>query len=397
VNGLLIIYTLILILVVITCIFSLFSNTSAQLSIKTLHEKTLYMNKHIPSEIKDNSQINIGNKPSAIAVDKNIYVVNRDSNTLSVISTENNTKIKDIPVGKQPTSIGIDGSTDTVYVTNSGSNSVSVIDAFADKVISQVKFNVNPFNSGYIVCDKDNLISPILQNIYLYSGALCTAKPNKGFEFFNWQENLMNNATQLITLSSSPSTWDSILNFFGIKQNKPEATLNITKYGSFTANFKELPPPLPPEYWTTLFGFVLSSIVGAWFVPSFIKWTKSKMEDRKVNHYYQRIINLHDDGNVGDTDIKELANLKNNIIGLYSKGEINNEQYSLLKNEISIRYEQMFSKRIKSLKYKVKYSNEDLLKIEENVIDAYSKGNINELHYNLLKENISKSVNRNDQ
>jgi hypothetical protein len=27
----------------------------------------------------------------------------------------------------------------------------------------------------------------------------------------------------------------------------PESKLNITSFGSSTANFKELPPPIPPE------------------------------------------------------------------------------------------------------------------------------------------------------
>ena len=45
-------------------------------------------------------QIAVGKSPRAIAFDsteETIYVANLDSNTVSVISTENNTKIKDIP------------------------------------------------------------------------------------------------------------------------------------------------------------------------------------------------------------------------------------------------------------------------------------------------------------
>jgi len=37
-----------------------------------------------------------------IGVGEYLYVANRDSNTVYVISTENNTKIKDIPVGDEP-------------------------------------------------------------------------------------------------------------------------------------------------------------------------------------------------------------------------------------------------------------------------------------------------------
>jgi hypothetical protein len=49
-------------------------------------------------------------------------------------------------------------------------------------------------------------------------------------------------------LKVSPSALNAIADFFNIKSDEPEAKLNITKFGSFTANFKELPPPLPTEY-----------------------------------------------------------------------------------------------------------------------------------------------------
>ena len=43
-----------------------------------------------------------------------------------------------------------------------------------------------------------------------------------------------------------------------------EAILNVTKFGSFTANFKELPSPVPPEFW--LQSYVLVNIVIAGFI-----------------------------------------------------------------------------------------------------------------------------------
>jgi len=49
-----------------------------------------------------------------------------------------------------------------------------------------------------------------------------------------------------------------------------------TNGGNFTANFKELPPPLPAEYWATLFNFVLTTGLGAWLIPSFVRWTRTK-------------------------------------------------------------------------------------------------------------------------
>jgi len=40
--------------------------------------------------------------------------------------------------------------------------------------------------------------------------------------------------------------------------------MKISTFGIFTANFKEPPPPLPAEYYATLFGFVLTMGLGAW-------------------------------------------------------------------------------------------------------------------------------------
>ena len=52
-----------------------------------------------------------------------------------------------------------------------------------------------------------------------------------------------------------------------MKSDKPEATLNITKFGSFTANFKALPPSIPSEYIATLFTVVVTAFVGTWLIP----------------------------------------------------------------------------------------------------------------------------------
>ena len=169
----------------------------------------------------------------------------------------------DIPVGKEPSGIGPDDLAGKIYVANSGDkgpdslsgiyvvnrgdDTVSVIDPETNNVVAKVMFNIEPFNAGHIECDK--LITPIEQQFYVYSGSECIAKPNQGFEFVSWQENLSGNSTQFIKLSSTPTILDSILEFFHMNPDKPESKLNITKFGSFTANFKALPPPIPQNMW----------------------------------------------------------------------------------------------------------------------------------------------------
>jgi hypothetical protein len=109
------------------------------------------------------------------------------------------------------------------------------------------------------------LKAPIAQQFYIYSGSECTAKSYQGFEFIIWQENLGKNSTQLISLVPPPSIVDSILDFFHLSPDKPEAEINITKFdGSYAANFKALPPPIPPEYVATLIGVVATAFIGTW-------------------------------------------------------------------------------------------------------------------------------------
>ena len=72
---------------------------------------------------------------------------------------------------------------------------------------------------------------------------------------------MKNDSTQIINVSKSASTLESLKEFFNIKFEKPEAKLKVTKFGTFTTNFKELPPPLLPEYVVTLFGGVVTTLI----------------------------------------------------------------------------------------------------------------------------------------
>ena len=59
---------------------------------------------------------------------------------------------------------------------------------------------------------------------------------------------------------------------------------------------------------------------------------------------------LYDDGKLDENDTEHLNMINKNIINAYSEGKINNEQYTNLKNEISVIYEKIYKKRIDSLK-----------------------------------------------
>jgi YVTN family beta-propeller protein len=341
------------------------------------------------TKIKD---IKVGRDPSKIGINDNakmVYVLNHEDGTISVINSKNNTKIKDIKVGRDPSGILIGPTKNSIYVVNQGDDTVSVIDDIANKVVSGATFEINPFNSGHIECDKDKLIVPLSKQFYINSGALCTAKPSQGFEFVNWQENLNGNTTQLLQVASSPSIFDSILDIFHMNHDKQEATLPITKFGNFTANFKALPPPVPAEYIATLFSVVVTAFVGTWLTPTVIGWRKTRNQGKKLEYYHNLINSLYDDNVINEKDIGKLNNLKNKIATEYTKGKINKEQFDKLVDETSIKYGEIFRNEIDSLSTSKNEKDKQLADLAYKIDDIYNNGKINKEQFDKLKEEIS--------
>jgi YVTN family beta-propeller protein len=391
------------------------------------------------NDTKVGDDIKVGKGPFAIGVDEfthKVFVANRNDNTVSVIDATNNTKIRDIKVGygpraigvtdeyldtiyvakalddsvsvinlssyttldddikvgDYPTAIGIDSDTETIYVTNYEDKSVSVINGLSDSVVAKVTFKIEPVNAGHIECfANEKLIAPIAQEFYINADTQCIAKPNGGFDFVSWQENLAGNSTQIKQLSAPPSTWDSFLDFLHIKPVKPAAALRITKFGSFTANFKPLPPAIPSEYLVALFGIVAASVAG-WLSPTIISSLKSRKEAKIVSTYHHAIESLYNDKKLDEWGIKQLDKLKNDISNDYAKGKISDKQYENTKNEISILYEKIFRKMINSME---NLTDKEVAKKQFNEIAnyielVYSEGKLSELHYNLLMKRLQK-------
>ncbi len=258
-------------------------------------------------------------------------------------------------------------------------------------MVAKVIFNIEPFNAGHIECDKEKLIVPVAEEFYMWPGSQCTAKPNQGFEFVSWQENLGRNSTQLISFVRPPSIVDSILEFFHVNPDKPEATLNITKFGSFTANFRALPAPVPPEYVATLFTVVATAFIGSWLTPTIIGWRNAKKQGSKLDHYHNEIKKVYDDAKIERSDIQKLDSLRDNITDEYTRGKINKESYDKLVDEISVSYGEIITKEIDSLNKFYLSENEvkRLSAIINNIEDMHAKGKINNGYYTNLKKQTS--------
>ena len=146
-----------------------------------------------------------------------------------------------------PIAVAINDNRDLIYVVNSGSNTVSVIDGRTNNVTLTAIFSISPSNSGHITCDHREIST----NTYVRvtPNAKCNAEVNKGFQFTSWIENLGHNATRRITSPTiSNPLFSSFLNALGFSQNDNAALINASNYGSFSAIFEKVPPPIPQEY-----------------------------------------------------------------------------------------------------------------------------------------------------
>ncbi len=351
-------------------------------------------------EFGDISNIPVGGHPTSIAVNpitNKIYVVNSNSDTVSVIDGNTNKNETEIHVGKTPQAIAVNPNENTIYVANLGlGGSVTVIDGYTNKVAAGTTFNINPSDSGQIICNK-SIQAPTNQYLYIGLGTQCTALPNKGFEFTSWVEDSGHNSTKIINASTiSDSPLNSFLDIFGFKPNDPAATLYVTKSGTFTANFKALSPPVPAAYWIPLYGVIVSTIVG-WSIPTIIGSIRSRKQGRSLGQHQNEIYSLYSASKLEKNITKRLEDLSTNIKYSHIKGNISNQQYEDLKNETSILYEEILGRKIDSLNKGIgDTDNEKILNdIKTEITEVYAKGKITETHYNLLNKKISDYEKRN--
>jgi YVTN family beta-propeller protein len=229
------------------------------------------------------SDVKVGRSPEAMTVDHDhniVYVTNADSGTISVINGTNHSSIANVTVGKSPLDIAIDQS-GIVYVANEESNSLSVLHGTSKQVQAGISFDINPFHAGRIECN--DITVPTNQYFYVDFRTQCTAQANQGFEFNSWTENLGSNSSRTIQASQGDwfrNTLDWLMSAFSGKPLDTPATLNITRFGSFTATFEKLPPAIPPEILATLFAVVATAFIGSWLTPSFIGWRKAKKQGK---------------------------------------------------------------------------------------------------------------------
>jgi YVTN family beta-propeller protein len=199
--------------------------------------------------------------------------------------------------------ITIDPYENRVYITNTGSNTISLINGYTDEVAVRLTFNINPTNTGEIRC---NGVKNISGNSTSYNkGQIlqCIAIPERGYTFASWSD-LANG------LNSNP------------------VTLETSGFGTLTANFK-------PAITLEVYVFVIGGIVGAASV--LIGWYYKYGQRRYVNRYLTRIQSTYDTLHEKDKQqcILQLKRIRTELIYLFKKGSLSDSHYNILDKKAS--------------------------------------------------------------
>lgn len=371
-------------------------------------------------EVNENSNIvyiisdrdvSIINGTSNIKVDKVIPLfgplleleVNENSDVVYLLSKHNlyslnekTNKLSNINISEPLSNIEVNENSNIVYLTSEDSDSLFTIHGPKHKIAVGITFNVFPLNAGRIICGEEKIEYPINQYFYEEPGMICNAKANSGFEFVNWNENIDSNTTRPLKpcVEDSKNPFDPLMTpiqkTWQIYNDTAETSFCINQYGTFTANFRELPAPLPIEYWIPIYGLIISTIIGA-SIPSIILWARTKRDIKKSIIHLKKLKTIYEEGRRDEVDLESLNKLKDEISDSFSKGKISQFHYSNLKEEISILYHEIFMKEIDSLDDDKGANLSSKLKLIREIKDAFSKGKITELHYNMLMNKVSET------
>jgi YVTN family beta-propeller protein len=285
---------------------------------------------------KVSATIAVGKSPvgvSANPVSSKIYVTNIQFSTVSVIDGRVNKITSSIivnpslrrvegtgdPVLNMPiltqfpliaSLVAVNSISNMVYVTNTGSDTLSIIDGNKDAVIVRVAFNVNPPGVGDVQCNGQQILSN--SSIVVNNGAhiTCIANSSHGYKFSSWSGLVDSSADNPIHFTAS-------------------------NYGTLTANFQQ---SLSLEQY-------LAIILGPVSVVSIaVSWLFRNRQRRYLNKYLIAINSVYDkflykDGEDNNNRRQEymhsLNGVRKEITQLYIKGKISDAHYNVLDKIVS--------------------------------------------------------------
>ena len=299
-----------------------------------------------------NNITSVGDSPVGMAVNSisnKLYISNIASNTVAVIDTNNvssetgvesNTallkEIKVTPTLKTsysgedsfvniPADVGfpllasqvtIDSFEDRVYITNTGSNTITIIDGKSNEVAVRLTFNINPPNTGEIRCNNLRVMSGNSTSYDRGQNLQCIATPERGYAFASWSDLARD-------LNDNPLTF------------------RVSEFGTLTANFR---PTITPETYV----FAIGGIVGATSV--FLGWYYKYGQRRYVNRYLTRIESTYDTLHEKDKQqcILQLQSIRRELVYLYKKGSLSDSHYNILDKKTADYIEIVRDERVSS-------------------------------------------------
>ena len=276
---------------------------------------------------KVNSTIEVGQNPVDTIINpltNKLYVSNNGDNTVSVIDAVTNKKIKDLSV--KPNSdknngnndpildipinltfpllankLALNPITNQIYITNTVSNGVIIVDGKTDNVVVQLSVEIKPENAGTIDCNnsklptQDFLLHPINTEIK------CTAHASRGYSFDFWSNM--------------------------IADTKNPITLNTTENNLLVANFK-------PAISTEAYIGMIAATVGSTSI--FAGWYYKRRERSYLNQSMNRIDFTYDALKKDKVEgVKQLEELRKEITNLFKKGKLTDSHYNILDKRIS--------------------------------------------------------------
>ena len=276
---------------------------------------------------KVNSTIEVGQNPVDTIINpltNKIYVSNNGDNTVSVIDAVTNKKIKDLSVtpnsdknngNNDPildipinltfpllaNKLALNPITNQIYITNTVSNGVIIVDGKTDNVVVQLSVEIKPENAGTIDCNnsklptQDFLLHPVNTEIK------CTAHASRGYSFDFWSNM--------------------------IADTKNPITLNTTENNLLVANFK-------PAISTEAYIGMIAATVGSTSI--FAGWYYKRRERSYLNQSMNRIDFTYEALKKDKVEgVKQLEELRKEITNLFKKGKLTDSHYNILDKRIS--------------------------------------------------------------
>jgi YVTN family beta-propeller protein len=276
--------------------------------------------------------IKLGNKvkaPYDIALNSNtnrIYVTDTLTANVSVIDlVKDNQIISNIPISTYnngiqtiadneenvpQNTIDINPNTNMIYVADIISDIVSIIDGNTNNLVTRVNFTSSPSKAGNIYCNNnkmtDNFSKVSIENLK------CEAKANNGFVFSSWSGNVTSHLSN-----------NYIIDIPAVSRN-----------GHLIANFANAPLPIsiPNELLALLLGVIPTSAA----IPSFISWLFRRKQRKHLRSYRIKIDSINKEYLFNKKKYeKQIDELNVCLAKELEKGNIDHSDYNVLRDRIS--------------------------------------------------------------